>query len=153
MSESVHLLVVRAGGLAWALPMSTVEQTFDLREHRVHRVGFVDVVSFRGQTIELVDVADRLGLEHEPPTAAVVVWATGRRRAFAVEKLVGQIQVQRLDVPALATGDYASGLVLYEEEVVPILEPGAITGARSTSPTRRRCSPCSPRRSTGSAAR
>ncbi len=135
MPEQVHVLVVRAGGLPWALPMAAVEQTFDLREHRAHRVGSAEVVCFRGQVIELVDLAERLELSHEKPSAAVVVWASGRRRAFAVEELVGQLLVDRLGLPGLATGNFASGIVLCDEEVIPILEPGAIAGAWSVGDT------------------
>jgi chemotaxis protein CheC len=111
--------------------MTAVEQTFDLRSHDPRRVGNADVVSFRGQTLELINVAERLNLIAETATAAVVVWATGRRRAFAVEKLVGQVTVDRLKLPDLAVGDFASGIVLIDDDVIPILEPGAITGAWS----------------------
>ncbi len=128
MPDQVHLLVVRAGGLAWALPMPAVEQTFDLREHVPHRAGNTEVVRFRGAILELVNLAERLWLEGDHPSAAVVVWASGRRRAFAVEQLVGQLQAERLELPPLAAGDYASGVVLHDDEVIPILEPGAITG-------------------------
>ncbi len=117
--------------------MASVEQTFDLRSYDARRVGAADVVSFRGQTLELVNVAERLNLVPETATAAVVVWATGRRRAFAVEKLVGQVTVDRLELPDLAVGDFASGLVLIDDEVIPILEPGAITGAWSVGDTGR----------------
>ncbi|HEY2161369.1 MAG TPA: chemotaxis protein CheC [Solirubrobacteraceae bacterium] len=129
MPDPVHLLVVRAGGLAWALPIAAVEQTFNLHGHRVHRVGETDVVVFRGQTLELVNLAARLHLSSEKPSAAVVVWASGRKRAFAVDDLVGQLLLDRLEVPALATGNFASGVVLHDDEVIPILEPGAIAGA------------------------
>jgi chemotaxis protein CheC len=131
MSDPVHVLVVRAGGLPWALPMAAVEQTFDLRAHTARRVGALDVVCFREQVLELVDLANRLDLSREQPTAAVVVWAAGRRRAFAVEALVGQLMIERLDIPNLALGNFASGVVLHEDEVIPVLEPGAIVGAWS----------------------
>jgi chemotaxis protein CheC len=135
MPDLVHLLVVRAGGLSWALPMAAVEQTFDLRAQTARQVGNIDVVCFRGQVLELVDVAERIGLTHEEPTAAVVVWASGRRRAFAVGELVGQLLLERLDVPEIAIGDFASGVVLHEDEVIPILEPGAVAGAWSVGET------------------
>ncbi len=128
MSDPIHLLVVRAGGLAWALPMAAVEQAFDLRKHQPYRVDDISVVRFRDQILELVNLAERLGLSCENPSAAVVVWASGRRRAFAVEELVGQLLLERLEMPSLAIGDFASGIVLHEEQVIPILEPGAITG-------------------------
>jgi chemotaxis protein CheC len=113
--------------------MAAVEQTFDLRVHTAHRVGQAEVVCFRGQVLELIDVAGRLGLSQEQPTAAVVVWASGRRRAFAVQELVGQLVVDRLEMPGLATGDYASGAVLKDDDVIPILEPGALVGAWSVA--------------------
>jgi chemotaxis protein CheC len=131
MPDPVHVLVVRAGGAAWALPMAAVEQTFDLRAHTARCVGASQVVCFRGQVLELIDVADRLDLDHERPTKAVVVWAAGRRRAFAVEELVGQLMIDRLDIPSLAVGTFASGVVLHDDEVIPVLEPGAIVGAWS----------------------
>jgi chemotaxis protein CheC len=137
MPDQVHVLVVRAGGLSWALPMSAVEQTFDLRAHTSRRVEGGDLVYFRGQVIELVDLADRLQLSHEVSSSAVVVWAAGRRRAFAVDELVGQLVIDRLELPPLATGNFASGSVLHEDEVIPILEPGAIAGAWSVDETSR----------------
>jgi chemotaxis protein CheC len=128
MSESVHILVVRAGGLPWALPMNSVEQTFDLRSQVSRQVGDQHVVRFRGTVIELVNLAERLGQDPGSPAAAVVVWAAGRRRAFAVDELVGQLQLELLNMPDLASGDFASGVVLLEDEVIPILEPGAVVG-------------------------
>jgi chemotaxis protein histidine kinase CheA len=137
MADPVHLLVVRAGGVAWGLPMAAVEQTFDLRDHEAHRVGTAEVVCFRGQVLELVNLADRLGVNDERRTAAMVVWASGRRRAFAVQELVGQLHVARLEMPGLAGGDFASGVVLHDGDVIPILEPGAIAGAWSVGDTSR----------------
>ena len=133
MAEEVHVLVVRSGGTAWALPMAAVEQTFDLGAQVMRRVGGAPVVCFRGQVLELIDLAERLGVSGEPCRAAVLVWASGRRRAFAVEELVGQLIVERLDVPELASGRFISGVFIQDGEVVPILEPGAVTGAWSVS--------------------
>jgi chemotaxis protein CheC len=133
MPEMVHVLVVRAGGAAWALPMAAVEQTFDLAAQVTRGVGGSQVVCFREQVLELIDLAERLGLDSEGADAAVLVWASGRRRAFAVEGLVGQMMVERLEVPDAATGSFISGVFIDAGEVVPILEPGAVTGAWSVS--------------------
>jgi chemotaxis protein CheC len=131
MPDVVHVLVVRAGGLAWALPMAAVEQTFDLKAQVRRGVGGTRVVHFRGHVLELIDLADRLGLGGGSSGAAVLVWASGRRRAFAVDELVGQLMAERLEVPELAIGRFVSGVVLNSDEVIPILEPGAVTGAWS----------------------
>ncbi len=135
MSDQVHVLIVRAGGLAWALPMAAVEQTFNLREQLARRVGDIDMVRFRGEVLELIGLAERLNVDHHDPSAAVIVWAAGRRRAFAVDELVGQLVIDRLELPELAIGDFASGVVLHDDEIVPILEPGAIVGAWSVGET------------------
>jgi chemotaxis protein CheC len=133
MAQPVHLLIVRAGGLAWGLPMDSVEQTFNLRAHRVHRHGQANMVLFRDETLEVRSLAEALELPSTDEKAAVIVWAGGRRQAFAVEELVGQFVLDRLDVPAGARGRFCSGIVLAAgDEVVPLLEPGAVAGAWGT---------------------
>lgn len=136
MPGPVHVLVVRAAGLPWGLPMDAVEQTFDLRGRRRHRVGGSNVVVFRGETIELLDLVGQLGLADGEPSAAVVVWAAGRRRAFAVDELVGQLLLDPIEMPPLAVGRFSREVVLHGGEVVPILEPGAIAGAWSVGDSR-----------------
>jgi chemotaxis protein CheC len=54
MSESIHVLVVRAGGLSWALPMGSVEQTFAFGEDRVHDVAGV-VLSTDGEVVPVLE--------------------------------------------------------------------------------------------------
>jgi chemotaxis protein CheC len=130
LSESLHVLVVRAGGLQWALPMDSVEQAFELSKLTVHTLPGSRVVVFRGDALEVIDTAARLGLGAAEPAAAAIVWAGGRRRAFGVEKLVGQMWLERSPVPAAARGPYTSGVVVMPSgEVVPVLEPGVVAGA------------------------
>lgn len=133
MSDSIHVLVVRAAGLSWALPMGSVEQTFAFADRPVHDVAGVRVVVFRGDVLEVVDVAERLGFGARPDlVAGVVVWAGGRRRVFAVDEPVGQMVLERQDVPAAAREAHTTGVVaLASGEVVPVLEPGVIAGAWS----------------------
>ncbi len=125
----MHVLVVRSGGLPWALPMATVEQAFNLQDHELRHVGELEVVRFRDEVLELTDLAQRLGLESDGPKSAVVVWASGRRRALAVEALLNQIVADPQDIPRLARSDYTDGVIFYEDQVVPIVSPGAVVGA------------------------
>ncbi len=130
MSDSVHLLVVRAGGLPWALPMDSVEQTVDLSVWRRHRVGGTDMVVYRGKALELHPLAEALGIgDGADPAAGVVVWAGGRRRVFGVDDLIGQMPLERLEMPSLVASRYCSGVTHLGGEVVPILEPGVVVGA------------------------
>ena len=132
MSPSSHLLVVRAGGVPWAFPMDAVEQTFQASAYFIRSLGGDRrVVLFRGETLELHELAETVGVPAAAPAAAAVVaWAAGRRHAFLVEELVGQQRFERVDVPPLARGPLVSGVVLSDAgEVIPVVEPGALVGA------------------------
>lgn len=128
MSEPIHVLVVRAGGLLWALPMSSVEQAFNLADHEVRHVGDMRVVRYRDEVLELIDLAQRLNLEIGDPPSAVVTWTSGRRFAIMVDELVNQITTEVFAMPRLAQGEFTDGVVYHGDEVVPVLLPGALTG-------------------------
>ena len=131
MSEPVHVLVVKAGGMLWAVPIDNVDQTLELTGRSVHQVAGVPMVMFRDSALEVVDIADVLGVgTHADRRSAVIVWAGGRRRAFAVDELIGQMWLERVDVPAVAQGPYVAGIVVIDGgQVVPVIEPGVVAGA------------------------
>ncbi len=131
MPESLHVLVVQVGGEQWALPMDSVEQAFELSRHTIHDLPGSRLVVFRGDALEVIDTASRLGVTGEgEPAAAAIVWAGARRRAFGVEKLIGQMWLERSAMPSAARGSVTSGVVLLPSgEVVPVIEPGVVAGA------------------------
>jgi chemotaxis protein CheC len=133
VSEPVHVLLVQAGGLAWALPMASVEQAFHLKDAEVRNVGETRVVRFRDEVLELVDLAGRLNLESDDPPSAVVVWGAGKRFALLVDELVNQVSAERVEMPRLAHGDFTDGAIYQEEQVVPILRLGAVSGVFEAS--------------------
>ncbi len=70
MSEQVHVLVVRVGGLEWALPMTAVEQTFNLGAYTVRRAGGGDIyLTVRCQFQVAAVVAQGIGDFKEPAEA------------------------------------------------------------------------------------
>ncbi len=129
MSEPVHVLVVRAGGLVWALPMASVEQAFHLKDHELRHIDGMRVVRFRDEVLELVDLAEKLGLEARDTPSAVVVWGSGRRFALVVEELVNQVSAEHVEMPRLAVGEFTDGAVYEGDQVIPIVKPGALSGA------------------------
>lgn len=128
MTEPVHVLLVQAGGLSWALPMASVEQAFHLKDAEVRNVGETRVVRFRDEVLELIDLAGRLSLESGDPPSAVVVWGAGKRFALLVDELVNQVSAERVEMPRLAHGDFTDGAIYHDEQVVPILRLGAVSG-------------------------
>jgi two-component system chemotaxis sensor kinase CheA len=133
MAETVHVLVVRSGGQQWGLPMEFVEEAFDLQRHRLHQVGTTPTVVFRGRVLGVVHLDRALGMDRgEQAAAAVIAWAGGRRRAFGVDGLVGQMEVERTDLPPLVRTPSASGAaILPDGDVVPILDLGVVAGRGS----------------------
>lgn len=131
MADRIHVLLIRAGGLLWALPMGNVEETFDMSDRRVHVVGPSQCLVFRGNVVELHGLADALGLPagEDDRAAALIVWAGGRRRAFAVSELVGQLEVELTDLPPLTRNCFCErAAILDEGDVVPLLDPSAVVG-------------------------
>jgi chemotaxis protein CheC len=110
--------------------MTSVEQAFHLRDHEVRHVGGIRVVRFRDEVLELVELATKLGLAPagEQPSA-VVVWGSGRRFALTVEELENQVSAERVEMPRLARGELTEGAVYHNDAVVPIVLPGAVSGA------------------------
>ena len=131
MPESLHVLVVQVGGVPWAIPMDSVEQAFELSRHTIHDLPGSRLVVFRGDALEVIDTASRLGVAADgEPTAAAIVWAGARRRAFGVERLIGQMWLECSSMPTAARGQVTSGVVLMPSgEVVPVIEPGVVAGA------------------------
>jgi chemotaxis protein CheC len=108
--------------------MPSIEQAFHLKDHEIRNVGELRVVRFRDDVLELVDLAARLGLEPGERPSAVVTWGAGKRYALLVDELVNQISAERVEIPRMAHGEYTDGAVHHDEQVVPILRPGALSG-------------------------
>src|SRR5919201_2827769 len=111
MARSEHFLVVRADADLWALPMQCVEQTFDLSATKIRGVGRTRVVCFRGSVLEVHDLAQLARGGRGSEQRAVVLWAGGHRRVFTVDELVGQMLLERLEMPALFPGHRCAGVV------------------------------------------
>jgi chemotaxis protein CheC len=128
-----RVLTVKVGGQPYALPLDSVEMTFDLNGSSKRGIGRGDrVVLYRGQTLPLHDLADLLGAAEAPTArAGVVIWAGGRRRVFGVDDLVGQSTVDVHRLPAALDSRTCSGVLLDGDEIVPLLDPGACAGAYS----------------------
>src|SRR3712207_562629 len=131
MTDPVHVLVVRSAGQQWGLPMEFVEETFDLASHRVHQVGTTPTVVFRGRVLEVIELDEALGMPTgEPSAAAAIAWAGGRRRAFGVDELVGQMEVDRTALPPIVRTPSASGAAIMPDgDVIAVLDLGVVAGA------------------------
>jgi chemotaxis protein CheC len=126
-----HFLVVRAAGDLWALRMESVETTLDLTGVGIRSAGEANVLAFRESVLEVHDLSQlTLGVASSA-RCGVVLWAGGRRRIFTVDELVGPMPLERHELPAFVCSRRSCGAVFIRDEIVPVVEPGALVGAWS----------------------
>lgn len=137
MGEILHVLVVRVGAMRCALPMSHVEQTFRLAGERIFNVAGSQTMLFRGRPLQVIDLAERFGIDDQPAAGeGVVVWCGGRRLAFGVSELTGQANLERVSLPGLARSPLCTGAVLDADgDVIALLDPAEVAGLAEASHT------------------
>lgn len=135
---STRCLLVRAGGLVYAVPLTAVERmvTVDLRNVSV--VEGREAISYRGRPLSLVRLADILVLSRpERPSAnhvpdgpasedeapAVILSAAGQQIAFLVDELLGgqELVIKSLGKQLVRVPNVAGATILGTGQVVPIL--------------------------------
>lgn len=119
MSDSIHVLVVEAAGLPWALPMGSVEQTFAFGEHRVHAVAG--------------SPAMRLGVSHtHAETAKIAVIETHGGTAGVVVDSVEEVLTvssEQIERVGTADSDYVDGVTKLDGRLPILLNPdGLLSG-------------------------
>ena len=122
-------LQVEAGGRVCILPAANVESTALLPRGEVRRVEHRDTVLLDGELFSLVSLAAVLGLgergrrEGEARQQVVLLRATDKRIAFAVDQVVGvqEVLVKPLGSQLSRVRNVAGATVLGNGSVVPIL--------------------------------
>ncbi len=134
-------LLVRAGGIPYALPATAVERVARFRAEELSRLQGRRALSLEGETIPLVDLAALLGMARPAGAAeigpAVVLRARASRVGFVVDEICEEVEVVQRELGAfLSRAEVAVGAtVLGSGEVALILDPArlirAAQGART----------------------
>ncbi len=134
----VPALIVRAGGLRFALPQSPVVEVVRAdgsAQARIERVNGGAVLRLRDRLVSLVDLGALLGIDAASPAAEplVVVLAGPRGRQFGVIVDVvsasREIVVESLPPVIRSIPCYAASTILGDGGVVMILDPDGLAGA------------------------
>lgn len=125
-------LLVRTGGVTYALPASAVERVARFQPEELQSLEGRRAARLEGETIPLVELASLLGVPCDRAeggaVTAVLLRAGTRRVGFLVEEVLdeGEVVLKELG-PFLGKVDVVAGAtVLGSGEVVLILDPGTL---------------------------
>jgi two-component system chemotaxis sensor kinase CheA len=123
-------LLVRSGGLPFAIPLDRVQRTIRLADHAVRSVAGRRMLVMGDRVLPLRDLGEAVG--HAPVAGqdhAVVVRAGERDIALGVELLVGQRELVARALPAAVSERAAlsGGAVLADGQIALIVDCDALT--------------------------
>jgi two-component system chemotaxis sensor kinase CheA len=129
----IQALMVRAGGIQYAIPLSPIEETIKISIDDIDNITGNKVVTIRERVHPIVELTDILNLrptEEEPEYRYVLVIAIGDRRfCLSVDELLGQEEVVIKAIEGIDTD--ATGIlgatITGEGKIVLILDPASIS--------------------------
>ncbi|MCL6641549.1 MAG: response regulator [Candidatus Rokubacteria bacterium] len=133
--------LIRVGAEVFALPVSAVRRVLRLRTSDVYRVSGSEMAMMEGELVDLIRLAEVLGLAAAPPPGPVPALAVrgGRRTVVvAVDELLGkeEIVVKSLGSFLESCGPYAGATISGAGRVLLLLDPGRLVedgGRRSAA--------------------
>lgn len=138
-----RILLVRAGGETFGLPLGAVMQIVRPYPAAIGRVGNQPVVTLDGRTYPLRDLADTLGLPRSPESSAaqpvVVANLGGRQEALTVDEILHSRDavVKTLGTHLRRVHGIWGATLLGDGTVVLILNPADLAGAADEPRVRR----------------
>ncbi|MBI2837696.1 MAG: hybrid sensor histidine kinase/response regulator [Acidobacteria bacterium] len=145
-------LLVKVGGQAFILPITSVEQIKRIAQNEIRKLGSIETIQIDGTPIQITRLAAVMGLPEPERGAqerltAVIVSSAEKRIAFLVDGLMGEQEVilKNLSRPLLRVRNVAGASILGNGQIVMILNvselvnatPGAPITARAVLPERR----------------
>jgi two-component system, chemotaxis family, sensor kinase CheA len=125
----LDVLLVERGGQVMGIPLPAVEEAIAV--DRTQTLGGRPSVELRGQSLQLFDLADLVGLEApEPPrrAPALIVSASGRRIAAVCDLMLGEQEVVVKSLgPLLASArGYLGAAILGDGRIALLLDPATL---------------------------
>jgi chemotaxis protein histidine kinase CheA len=110
----LHCLIACVGTERYALPVPGIVESISLKDMPVHSLAGQPVVMRHGQTVPLLDLGGALGLTGDRDSRAAVVVRHGDRQvAWAVDRLVGELELVVKDLgPFLGRLPLVSGATI-----------------------------------------
>lgn len=137
-----HGVLVRAGGMVFAIPTASVDRVMELRGDDVLEVEASHAIMHHGRAIPLRDLAGTLELESREPIdrdhlPVLIVSKGWDSVAFLVEEVIGEreVVIKPFRPPLISVRNVTGGTLTGSGEVIMVLNPAdlvtsALTGNR-----------------------
>ncbi|GAB4387943.1 MAG: chemotaxis protein CheA [Thermodesulfovibrionales bacterium] len=128
----IQALMVRAGGMLYAVPLGPIEETIKVSREQVEDIAGNSVLTIRGRVHPVAELTDVLGFRRQevPEHRYVLVVAVGDRRfCVGVDELLGQeeVVIKTIDgIDTEATGTLGA-TITGDGRIVLILDPSAMS--------------------------
>lgn len=135
MGEEERFATAALGAWSFALAVGVVAEVLELGDAtRVPRAPrwIVGLCNLRGQVLPIVDLAEVLGVAHEPPTRLLVVDLEGRRFGLGVGAIGDVVRAEELiaEVPRTLAPELrrlVRTLIGVSGRVLPVLDPALLS--------------------------
>jgi two-component system chemotaxis sensor kinase CheA len=125
----INVLLVKAGGLTLAVPLTAVSRTMELRSEEIATIDDKDVFFHGEETVPLLPLGRLLGLgsdeAHQTETLPLLITEVNdRKTALQVDRILGtqEVFVKPLGRPLAAMPGFSGATILGGGEIVFILD-------------------------------
>jgi two-component system chemotaxis sensor kinase CheA len=131
----IQALMVREGGVQYAIPLVSIEETLKISKEDVDNVTGNKVLAIRDKVLHLAELSELLGSyvsEEQKESRYVVVMTVGDRKyCLSVDELLGQEEVVIKNIEGIDTDmtGILGATITGEGKIVLILDPLAVTRA------------------------
>ncbi len=132
-----RVLIVRAGGLRWAIPEAAVERTMSSAEAGIRTIDGVDQIDWEGGLLPLLSFATAAGVDPSGGESVVIVLSHRvGASAFMVASIEGSLEVAVTELAPLAAGPaHVTGVALLGAgEVALVIDVGRLVERTRVSP-------------------
>lgn len=129
-------LLVVVDDEAYALPLTSVAESLNLGQSRLHEMNHSQVLRWRGRLVPLLDIGATFATHQGVREAGfvIIIDINGRSRGLVIDRLVGirDIVVKGLDTIVGSPSGISGSTILGDGRVIMILDPSALVALPPT---------------------
>jgi two-component system chemotaxis sensor kinase CheA len=128
----IHALMVRAGGVQYAIPLGPIEETLKIAQKDIDNITGQKVLAIRGKVYPLSELTDILGytsVEHSDKRYVLVIAIGDKKFCVAVDELLGQEEVVIKTIEGIDTDSTGilGATITGDGKIVLILDPSSMS--------------------------
>ncbi len=121
----IRAMVCRLDGQRFAIPVSYVQETFNLKEEAVRIVHHRELYRLRDEILPLIRLGDILKCQSNgKKKTVIVVQYLQKKRGFVIDEIIDETDIVTKKIDSLLAHDYYSGSAIYSDGLpMMIIDP------------------------------